>query len=93
MSSSRRTSDGIEARGESHVVITLLATLADTTWRMFTPVILCTGLGLWADIHYHTRPWLTILSALIGFALAIWLIYMQLQRVAALEEDRQKKSK
>jgi F0F1-type ATP synthase assembly protein I len=90
MSSPRHTGDGTESRGDDHVVSTLLATLADTTWRMFTPVILCTGLGLWGDIKLHTKPWLTFIGVAIGFALAIWLIRAQLQKIAALEEKSNK---
>lgn len=92
MSSSRRTGDDSDSRGDDHVVSTLLATLASTTWRMFTPVILCTGLGIWGDIKLHTKPWLTIIGAVLGFAGAMWLIYIQLKQVAEFEaRKRQKK--
>lgn len=67
--------------GDRDAAITILITMADTTWRIFTPVILCTGLGIWADLSYGTKPWLTFAGVIIGFALAALLIRDQLKRV------------
>jgi len=59
----------------------LLLTLLDTTWRIFIPVGGLAGLGIWADLHYHTKPWLTLSGVVIGFAIAILLIRQQLKSV------------
>jgi hypothetical protein len=91
MSSTRRTGDDIESRGESHVVPGLLATLADTTWRMFTTVILCTGVGIWLDLRLGTKPWITFGGVILGFVFAILLIRAQLQKIAALEQQKPQK--
>jgi len=61
--------------------ITILITMADTTWRIFTPVVFCTGLGIWADLSLGTKPWLTFLGVGIGFVIAGLLIRAQLKKV------------
>ena len=60
----------------------LMIAMADTTWRMFTPPALLVGGGLWVDLNYGTKPWLTILGAVVGMALAIALVRQQLRRSA-----------
>ncbi|HSX28870.1 MAG TPA: AtpZ/AtpI family protein [Candidatus Saccharimonadales bacterium] len=70
---------------DTHAAIAILVTLADTTWRIFTPVILCTALGIWADLHFGTKPWLTLFAVALGFGLAILLVRAQLQKVGAME--------
>ncbi len=58
--------------------LALLAAMADTTWRMFVPpAVFVTG-GLWADIKFHTKPWMTILAAAVGMWIAIALVRQQL---------------
>lgn len=58
--------------------LALLSAMADTTWRMFTPPALFVGGGLWVDIKYHTKPWATIIGAVVGMWLAILLVRQQL---------------
>lgn len=53
--------------------------MADTTWRMFVPAVIFVGLGLWADLSWGTKPWLTVLGAVIGLAAGIMLIRQQLR--------------
>lgn len=77
---------GTDARARSSqsaqdAVIPLLLTMADTTWRIFTPVVVCVGFGLWADLSYGTKPWLTITGMIVGFAFAAVLIRMQIKKV------------
>jgi hypothetical protein len=57
----------------------LILSMADTTWRMFTPPALTVSLGLWADLNFGTKPWLTILATVIGLALSIKLVKMQME--------------
>jgi hypothetical protein len=59
----------------------LLASMADTTWRMFTPPALLVAGGLWIDLHYHTKPWITVLAAIMGLTGSILLIRSQLRRI------------
>jgi F0F1-type ATP synthase assembly protein I len=60
----------------------LIWSMADTTWRMFTPPVLLVPGGIWADLKFHTKPWLTILSTVMGLALAILLVKKQLGKNA-----------
>ncbi len=60
----------------------LLASMADTTWRMFTPPALLVSGGLWIDLHWGTKPWMTALATVVGLALSILLVRAQLRRVA-----------
>lgn len=55
--------------------------MADTTWRMFVPIIGLFVLGLLADKQFATTPWLMILGLVIGTVLAALLIRQQLKRV------------
>lgn len=48
--------------------------LFETTWRIAVPVIIFSGFGIFADLHLGTKPWLTLLGAGIGFAVAGFLI-------------------
>ncbi len=59
-------------------VLTLLWSMADTTWRMFTPPTILVGAGIWLDLKLETKPWLTILGAVVGLACSIWLVKRQL---------------
>lgn len=67
---------------------TILLTLADTTWRIFTPVIIATGGGIWADLHFGTKPWITFIAVALGFAVAILLVRAQLKAAADLENKQ-----
>ena len=60
----------------------------DTTWRVATPVLLFVGIGIYADLHLHTKPWLTLLGIVVGFAGAALLIKQQIAAVNAREENK-----
>ena len=66
---------------ESSTVVLLLGTIADTTWRMFIPIIGFTLLGVFGDNTFHTKPWLTVAGILFGVALAALLVIRQLKKV------------
>lgn len=69
-------------------------TFLDTTWRIVTPVLLFTVLGIVADRALGTKPWLTIIVAVpIGFVFAVLLVKRQLEAVEKAEEQTQKKGK
>jgi hypothetical protein len=64
-------------------------TFLDTTWRIATPVIVCTVLGIIADRSLGTKPWLTLAVAVpMGFVLAVLLVKRQLAAVEAFEERK-----
>jgi MFS-type transporter involved in bile tolerance (Atg22 family) len=74
--------DPKQERPESHnkdeSTMRLIWSMADTTWRMFTPPALVVPLGLWADLKFHTKPWLTLVSAIVGLVLSALLVKKQL---------------
>ena len=58
----------------------LIATMADTTWRMFVPTVGLLLVGNWLDEKYHTKPFLMLLGAAVGAGIATYLIKLQLKR-------------
>jgi F0F1-type ATP synthase assembly protein I len=65
-------------------------TFLDTTWRIVTPVLLFTILGIVADRTLGTKPWLTIVVAVpVGFVFAVLLVKRQLAAVEKAEEKQQ----
>ncbi len=63
---------------ESDSTLAIFASMADTTWRMFVPPAILVPLGIWTDLTYHTKPWVTVITAIIGLALAVLLVKKQL---------------
>lgn len=57
----------------------LIVSMADTTWRMFLPPAVLVPAGLWADIKWGTKPWLTIVGLIVGLALSVLLVRAQLR--------------
>lgn len=60
--------------------------LLDTTWRMATPVLLFAGLGIIVDRRLGSKPWMTLVGVIIGFAIAAWLVKKQLDAVERQED-------
>ena len=54
--------------------------LADTTWRIAVPVVLFACLGIVIDRTLGSKPWMTLLGMVAGFAIASYLIKKQLER-------------
>lgn len=69
------------ATADRSTVLLLLATVGDTSWRLFVPTIGGTVLGLIIDNQAETKPWATIAGVTIGALLAFWLVYVQLKKV------------
>lgn len=57
----------------------LIVSMADTTWRMFVPPALLVSAGLWSDLHFDTKPWLTIVGLLVGLSGSVVLVRAQLR--------------
>jgi len=62
-------------------VILLLGTMADTTWRMFVPILALLFIGLLLDKQLHTTPWIMTGGLVLGTALAYLLVRQQLKKV------------
>lgn len=63
---------------DSQQIGTILATIGDTTWRMFVPSVGFTLLGVWADGNFNTKPWLMIVGIAVGFLSAFLLVKKQI---------------
>jgi hypothetical protein len=61
--------------------MSLIWSMADTTWRMFVPPALFVWGGLSADLSWGTKPWLTLLSAVLGLGVSVLLVRKQLKQV------------
>jgi hypothetical protein len=58
----------------------LIISMADTTWRMFTPPAIFVPAAIWADLHWGTKPWLTLISVPISLAISVMLVKKQLEK-------------
>ena len=66
---------------KSDTTVLLLLTFVDTTWRIAIPVLLCVGGGIWADLKFGTKPWVTLTGLVVGFGIAALLIRQQIHAV------------
>lgn len=82
MESKQSVSDDQKAPDTEHTGV-MLATIGDTTWRMFIPSIGLTLLGVWADGQLGAKPWLMIIGIVLGFLGAFLLVKKQLSDIAA----------
>jgi F0F1-type ATP synthase assembly protein I len=65
---------------DKSTVILLFTIAADTTWRMFVPVIGGTIIGVWADNMFKSKPVWTIVAITFGVIVAGLLVRQQLKR-------------
>jgi len=66
---------------QQSTVILMVATIGDTTWRMFVPTISLTVVGLLLDKTWQTTPWFLITGIVTGSLLAFWLVRSQMKKV------------
>ena len=89
MESKRPVSDGQKTGqkpAEPEALGVILATIGDTTWRMFVPSVGFTLLGVWADGQFGLKPWLMIAGIVLG---ATGAIVRGRPQIARLQEARQ----
>lgn len=68
------------AKPSKSQVIFMFGTMADTTWRMFIPIIGLTVGGVWVDRTYGTKPFVTIIGIIVGTAIAAYLVRLQFKK-------------
>lgn len=61
--------------------------LLDTTWRIAVPVLLFAGVGIVADRHFGTKPWVTLSGVVVGFVFATLLVKQQLGASEARDKE------
>jgi hypothetical protein len=74
--------DQREERGvspERDSTFALIISMADTTWRMFTPPAILVAGGIFTDLKLGTKPWITFLSAVAGLGFSVLLVKRQLR--------------
>ena len=83
-----------QTAGEPEALGTILATIGDTTWRMFVPSIGFTVLGVWADTRIltftgesATKPWFMVAGIIIGCLGAVLLVKKQLADIKTRKES------
>lgn len=68
--------------GQAHrSALLLFATVADTTWRMFVPILGLMLLGLWVDNSNATKPLYTFIGLGAGVLVAVALVWLQIKQV------------
>ncbi len=94
MESKRPISDGKKSP-EPETVGLLLATIGDTTWRMFVPSVGFTLLGVWADTRFltadgesATKPWLMVAGIVIGCLGSYLLVKKQVSGIKSRRESK-----
>lgn len=81
MSTSPNNSDDKPTPPSRSTVVLLLGTLADTTWRMFVPIIGLCLLGRYIDHLADSMPWGTVIGLLLGCIISVLLVLRQLKKV------------
>jgi len=64
----------------ANAALFVFATIADTTWRVFVPVLLGLVLGIWFDKSYDTVPFATITGTIFGLLISSGLVYRQIKQ-------------
>ena len=59
----------------------IFATILDTTWRIFTPVIVLLVLGMWLDSKTGDKPFYALAGVVTGTVLAFALVALQYRQV------------
>ncbi len=66
---------------QKSATILLLRDMADTSWRMFIPIIGIMLIGLYGDVLFHTKPVLLLIGLGIGIIVSALLVKRQLKKV------------
>lgn len=74
-----KNSDKQQAPSQKSTAVLLFTIAADTTWRMFIPIIAGTVLGIQADHSFGSKPIGTIVGIAIGVVIAALLVRQQLR--------------
>ena len=81
MSTSQNGSDETPIPPDRSTVVLLIGTIADTTWRMFIPIIGLLMVGVWVDKTYNTIPIAIVVLTSLGIVIATLLIRSQLRNL------------
>lgn len=65
-----------------NAIAVLMRDMANTTWRMFVPIVGLLLVGRYFDTKWDTKPFLMLTGALVGSAIAWALIASQLKKTS-----------
>lgn len=71
---------------EHSVLGTIILDLADTAWRIATPVLLFAIIGIMLDKKLGSAPWVTLVGVVIGFIGSALLVKKQLAAINQREQ-------
>lgn len=75
-----KPSDVTQAKPEKSTGYVLFIIAADTTWRMFAPVLIGMALGSWLDSQFSLKPWGSIGGVVLGLLGSIILVRKQYKK-------------
>ena len=78
------------SKSDQSAVAVLLRDMADTTWRMFVPIVGLLLVGRYLDVKWHTKPFLMLAGAAVGAVIAAVLIKAQLKQSSNKDEGSTK---
>lgn len=81
----KSSADGDVSKPDNLLVI--FRTIADTTWRMFVPVIIGAAGGIWVDKQMQTQL-CAIIGSLFGLAASIALVWDQYNKVTKKDSKK-----
>ena len=80
MTKDDKRSGGAEGGSQADSLLVVFATIGDTTWRMFVPVLLGAGIGMWLDAQFATKN-AAIIGSILGLVVAGVLVWNQYKKV------------
>jgi len=86
MSTAAGKSDNKTVPPRKSTAVLLFTIAADTTWRMFLPIIGGTVAGIWGDHTLDSKPWATIGGMIVGATVSALLVRLQLKK--AYDNDK-----
>lgn len=75
-----KSDNSTTAPSQKSTAVLLFTIAADTTWRMFLPIIGGTVAGIWGDHMFDSKPWVTIAGTAVGVVIAALLVRLQLKK-------------
>lgn len=67
---------------KQNTLLMLFGDIADTTWRMFVPIVGLAAVGLYLDMSIGTSPAFTLGLTIVGTAIAAMLVKKQIKRIS-----------
>jgi len=88
MKRDERPASSTDVPAQGTATLGVLASLADTTWRVAVPTVLFSGFGIFVDKKLHTMPLYTLIGLVLGLVGAGALVWHQIQTVTHTEDTK-----